>query len=640
MRRLIALGLLAVLVTAAPVRAQEQAPDLRIDDVDQRDFPTVVITVTVPQEMNGLDLKPENFFVSEDQRSVGLEVFQLPPAELQVALVLDTSGSMRGGPLTAAKDAVTGFIETMPPDVELALLGFGDSADLIVPFTTDRDDVSSGLARIAAGGETALYDGLIEAADSFGEAGDKRRTIVLLTDGGDTVSEADLDDALVSLIASGARLLIVELDSPEIDRTTLIRLEAATGGTLVPASDPEALEGIYAEAASDLINQYELTYESTAEGETDLVVAVRTADVVAQGSVVARFPVPPVTPVVEITTVAPTTTTEPPIEVAASPVEVNLPWFATTAGLMVGAASVFLAATLVLLLLVPSRRRAIEALAGIAGLAPRRGRLSELANRATLFAEDTLHRGRSEGPLRLRLDQAGLKIREGEFLLVVFAFVLVGVAGGFLFGNVIWAAAIGGLIVGGAWAVIAWLGNRRAAAFRMQLPDSLQLISGSLRAGFGLNQAITAAASEQDAPSNEEFARAQLEVHLGRDIEDALRTMAVRVQSEDLPWVAEAIEIHREIGGDIADLLDQIAATVRERERVRGQIAVLSAEGKVSGIVLVALPFIIAGVTFSVAPDYLGELTGTTPGQIMLALGAGAMIIGIFWIRRIVRLEF
>lgn len=284
----------------------------------------------------------------------------------------------------------------------------------------------------------------------------------------------------------------------------------------------------------------------------------------------------------------------------------------------------------------------MEALAGIANRTPIRGsgRLSALANKATLFAEDTLKRGTADGFLRLKLDQAGLRIREGEFLVIVTAAVLVGVVGGLLFGNVIWAAALGGIIALGSWAFVNWLATRRATKFRLQLPDSLQLISGSLRAGFGLNQAITAVAGEQDAPASEEFSRAQLEVHLGRDVEETLRTMAVRTQSEDLPWVAEAIEIHHEIGGDVADLLDQIAGTVRERERVRGQIAVLSAEGKVSGIVLVAMPFVIAGVTFTVAPDYLGELTGSTVGQLMLAGGVAAMIIGIFWIRRIVRLEY
>ena len=320
-----------------------------------------------------------------------------------------------------------------------------------------------------------------------------------------------------------------------------------------------------------------------------------------------------------------------------------MPWIATTPGLVLGAASLFIAATLLILLLLPTKKSVLAgfgSLTGILGGDESSGRFSELTNKATLFAEDAIRRGKSESGLRLKLDQAGLQLREGEFLLLVFAAALVAVVGAFLFFGIIAALIAGAIVVLLAWSVLGSLGTRRANKFRGQLPDSLQLITGSLRAGFGLNQAITAVANEMPAPAGEEYARAQLEVHLGREVEDALRSMAVRVQSEDLPWVAEAIEIHREIGGDVANLLDQVANTVRERERVRGQINVLSAEGRISGVVLVALPFAIAGLTLVSSPDYLTELTQSTVGQVMLAFGAATMIIGIFWIRRIVRLEF
>lgn len=643
MKRALLLGLLAAVLVAAPVGAQESEDfELVIDNVDQSDFPTVVLTVTVPSEMNGLDLTPANFFVSEDGRGVGLSVNQLPVEELAVALLVDTSGSMNGAPMAEAKQAMAGFLDVMPADVEVGLVGFGNTSEILVDFTTNRDELQAGIAALDPGGETALYDGLITAAESLPRA--ERRTILLLTDGADTISEANLEDSLVALIGSGARLLIVELESPESDRTTLNRLEAATGGQLVAASEPDVLQGIYADVASNLINQYELTFDSFAEGATEIVVAVRTAESNAVGAATVSFPIlPPSTTTTSSTTLPPTTTTRAPFSINATPFDVDVPFFATTTGLAIGAAAVFAALALVLLLLLPQRRRASDALGAIAALSGRarpRGKLSELTSRATLFAEDTLTRGGNETGLRLKLDRAGLALREGEFALIVFSVVAVVGVGGFLFLGPLFA-------IGGAIAVILlsislvnYLAKRRSDKFRLQLPDTLQLISGSLRAGFGLNQALSAVASEQPAPTSEEFSRAQLEVHLGRDVEDALRNMAVRTQSEDMPWVAEAIEIHREIGGDVADLLDQIAATVRERERIRGQIQVLSAEGKVSGIVLVTLPFVIAGLTFSVAPDYLGELTSSTPGRIMLAAGIGAMIIGIFWIRRIVTLEF
>ena len=649
MKRFLAAGLLA-LVAAAPAQAQQtETLELQIDEVDQSDFPEVVVTVTVPTEMVSLDLAPENFFIGLDGRRVNVDTALLPPEELQIALLVDTSGSMNGAPINAARTAVQGFVEAMPSGVEMSLVGFGESVEVIVPFTTESDDILGGVSQLRAGGETALYDGLIEAVSGFGQEAGKRRTVVLLSDGGDTVSDADLESAIVAVIGSEARLIMVELESPESDRAALERLRTAAEGSLVSATDPEALAAIYAEAASDLTNQYELTFESTARGNTDLLVAIRTEELVAQGEVIARFPLP-ATPSTTVPgesgpgSTAPLEVTTPIIETAAVPVDVNVPWYASFNGLMVGAAAVFAALSLIFVLLAPTRRGAMAVMGNLAGLGDRaalgRGRFSELTNRATLFAEDRLTRGGRERKLRMQLDQAGLALREGEFFLLVLSAAIVAGVIGQLVGGVLVAAALALGAVIAAFAVVRWLGDRRANAFRLQLPDSLQLISGSLRAGFGLNQAITAVADEQDAPAGEEFARAQLEVHLGRDIEEALRTMAVRTQSEDLPWVAEAIEIHREIGGDIADLLDQIAVTVRERERIRGQIQVLSAEGRISGVVLVLLPFVIAGLTFSVAPEYLGTLTSSTPGRVMLAGGAAAMLIGIFWIRRIVRLEF
>jgi tight adherence protein B len=645
-KRIISLGLLAVLMTAGPARAQEgNGPELRIDEIDQSDFPNIALTVTVPVEMNGLDLSPSNFFVAQGEQPVPLEVEQLPAAELHVALAIDVSGSMAGD-IGLAKSAVIGFVDTMPPDVELALVSFGDAADLIVPSTADREPILSGIDGLEANDNTtALYDGLLEAVASFGPPDGSRRTIVLLGDGADSEQGADLDDALLELISSEADLLIVALETGETDLEALTELEARTGGTLVFASDSEALEAIYDEVASDLINQYKLNFEATAGGLTNLVVAVRTPDITAQGVTVARFPaLPDATEAPTTTAPASTTTAAPEIVVAPpTPVEIDIPWIATTPGLMLGAAALFLAATALILLLMPSKKSVLAGFESLTGLTDRvqsSGRFSELTNKATLFAEDAIRRGKSESGLRLKLDQAGLQLREGEFLLLVFAAVLVAVVGAFLFAGIIAAVIAAVIVVLLAWSILGSLGTHRANKFRAQLPDSLQLITGSLRAGFGLNQAVTAVANELPAPGGEEYARAQLEVHLGREVEDALRSMAVRVQSEDLPWVAEAIEIHREIGGDVADLLDQVASTVRERERVRGQINVLSAEGRISGVVLVALPFAIAGLTLVSSPDYLTELTQSTVGQVMLAFGAVTMIIGIFWIRRIVRLEF
>jgi len=366
---------------------------------------------------------------------------------------------------------------------------------------------------------------------------------------------------------------------------------------------------------------------------------VRRGDVAAVADAVVSFPPLPDAAVVDPT---PTAAPEPePIFVPAPPeATVRVPWIATSQGLIVGALAVFGALAATFILMVPTQQGGL-AFFGLVGRRPR-GALdfSGIAGRATMFAEQALTRSHRDRSLRMVLDRAGLRMRVGELAVLLLAIGLASTAVSQLFVGLPLAGLIGlgavFLVVG----VISAVGTRRAEKFRTQLPDTLGLISGSLRAGFGLNTAFGAVAEEQEEPTRSEFSRMQVEIQLGRTIEDSLRSAAGRVQSEDLPWVADAIEIHRETGGDVADLLDGIAATVRERERVRGQIKVLSAEGRISGLVLVLMPFVLAGVTYFAAPDYLAELTDSTVGRWMIFVASLDMAIGVAWILRIVRLKY
>jgi len=188
-----------------------------------------------------------------------------------------------------------------------------------------------------------------------------------------------------------------------------------------------------------------------------------------------------------------------------------------------------------------------------------------------------------------------------------------------------------------------WVGrkaSRRKAAFADQLPDTLNLLAGSLRAGFGLLQGIDVIAAEAPSPSAEEFQRVKVEVHLGRDLDEALRAMAKRVGSEDFEWVAEGIMIHREVGGDISEIIDSVTATIRSRNQIRRRIHALSAEGRISAIILVILPLALAAFITVVNPSYVGELTASPVGRMLIGLGSLGMVAGIVWIRRIIRLEF
>jgi tight adherence protein B len=131
-----------------------------------------------------------------------------------------------------------------------------------------------------------------------------------------------------------------------------------------------------------------------------------------------------------------------------------------------------------------------------------------------------------------------------------------------------------------------------------------------------------------------------MEVRLGRDVGDTLRALGERVESEDFDFVVQAIDIHREVGGDLAEVLTNVAGTIRDRNRVRLQIKTLTAEGRISAGILLALPIVMFFLVQLINPTYLQELTGSSVGRVMLGIGIALMVIGGVWMRRLIRLVF
>jgi len=160
-----------------------------------------------------------------------------------------------------------------------------------------------------------------------------------------------------------------------------------------------------------------------------------------------------------------------------------------------------------------------------------------------------------------------------------------------------------------------------------------------MRAGHSFLQALDNAAKEIDEPAASEFAQVLAEIRLGRDIDDALDALVDRVGSTDLEWAVTAIKIQRQVGGNLAEVLETVAKTIRERETLRRQVKVLSAEGRYSMVVLFCLPVGIAVYLMLVNPNYLRILVNTKPGVIILSSAAALMVIGFVWMRRIVRLD-
>ena len=242
--------------------------------------------------------------------------------------------------------------------------------------------------------------------------------------------------------------------------------------------------------------------------------------------------------------------------------------------------------------------------------------------------------------LDAQLEAAGISLRSGEFVVAtVGAGLLAAVLAAAMLQNVLLAAVIG--LVGALvpTVVLRTALSRRADKMREQLPDVLTIMASSLRAGHSFLQALDTTAREIAAPANVEFQRLVAEIRLGRPAEDALEALADRVGSPDFRWAVLAVNIQREVGGNLAEILDNVSDTLRERAQMRRQVRVLTAEGRLSAWVLAILPFAIALYMFAVNPKYISLLFTKQIGLFMLGVGGVLMFLGILWMRKIVDID-
>ena len=201
--------------------------------------------------------------------------------------------------------------------------------------------------------------------------------------------------------------------------------------------------------------------------------------------------------------------------------------------------------------------------------------------------------------------------------------------------------AIFALVIAGAGPplVLRFLAKRRLKRFGNQLPDALTTLAGSLRAGRSVGQAMEALSREADDPMGRELRKVVAEVRLGRTLHDTLADAADRVGSDDFRWAVLAMQIQSEVGGNLAELLDQVAATMRERTRMRGEVKALTAEGRASALMLVVMVPALGGVMAMMNPSYMAPLFTTSGGHIMLGISAVMIGGGYFWMSRMVKID-
>lgn len=624
-----------------------QAPSAQIDDV--RVSPGQArISLTTSDMPNEVSLSDADVRVtlndspvpaevtSQDRDSTGADQ-DAPPRSAM--LLLDTSGSMAGTNLTAARTAALRYLDSVSDDVLVGLITFADQPALVVRPTADREPLRGGLDGLRADGETALHDAVALGVSTLDEvSGAAQRRLVVLSDGIDTVSESSLDTAGGLLGTHDVAVDVVAFQYKNKDISAVRALAAAGNGRVLTANDA---------------GQLSAAFQSIARRFTERAVVTATIpDAYAGESVLLR---------VRVDSEAGAFGASKDVNLAglAAP-SADEPWYAAllpetqewTWQLWAVIGVSFATLLLVGLVLLTGVGRTRDTGARIARAISQYGadrapgaqetrEENPFARSAVGLTEQMLRSGGWEAGLAERLDLAGIRMKPAEWTLLRVCAGVVLIALVTLLGMPFLVSIVLGALVTWAvtWAVVRIRISRRRAAFADQLPDVLQLIAGSLKSGFSLAQALDTVVRDNTQPAAGEISRALAETRIGSALEPALERVAARMASEDLRWIVMAIRIQREVGGNLAEVLLTTVTTMRERAQVRRQVRALSAEGRLSAYILIALPIAIGTFFVVTKPEYMAPLYTTAVGWLMLASSVLLMAVGAFWMSRLVKVE-
>jgi tight adherence protein B len=320
--------------------------------------------------------------------------------------------------------------------------------------------------------------------------------------------------------------------------------------------------------------------------------------------------------------------------------------FSPTMVLLIGGGFAFLLLILGIVVSITSERSMVEERLGRYVETQQQEILSE--KRRSTPLTDWLNRRVERSTLGDRISQelsrADLKLRPGEFIALVVITIIVMAGVGYVIGQYSVVTAIIGAIIGGFLPrfYVKRQQNKRLIRFNEQLSDMLNLMVNGLRAGYSTMQAMEAVSKELPSPISDEFHRVVQEMQLGITMEKALDNLLKRIPSDDLDLVITAINVQREVGGNLAEILDTISFTIRERVRIKGEIRVLTTQVMYSGKFLSLLPLILIGVLYLLNRDYI--MTFFKPESVpcgYIALGVAAILIisGYFTMTKLADIE-
>ena len=627
MRRLALLAALVGAVLLPSVAAGSRGhSSLQLTEAGGAKFPNRAFVLSLSRNRA---LGADQVQVSENGSGVaGLTVTPASTAggtRFGTVVLIDASESMAGPPIRAAMAAARAFESHRNPNAWIAVIAFNPRVNVLLPFTRSASKIDAALSTnpaVAYG--THMFDALARAESLLKADRIESGSIVLLSDGQELGSTTTESAVTAAALNAHIKLFTVGFQDRFFNGSTLSSLAAATGAEYTLAKSPDALVRVFDSIGARLASEYLLRYQSLAGPKRAVKVTVR---IPGSGTARSEYETPAI-----------------PINVA-KPYQPSVAsrlwgsWYVIVAIALLGALVV---ALLVIALLqprrsgLPARMAEFVSVPGLRSRAPRAGGAAEMTG-------DTAHEDDRSGPLA-RLDAvleiAQIKMSAGQLVMLTIA----GTVLAFLFIDLVsgtaWWALLAFLVPFAVrWWVLDWMLARRRKAFAEQLPDTLQIVSGALRAGQSFAGSLAVVVDSSSEPMRSEMQRVVAAEQLGVPLDIAMAVVVKRMDSRDLEQVALVAELQRQAGGNAAEVIDRVAETVRERFELRRLISNLTAQGRMSRWIVSGLPVALVAVISLINPHYLHPLTSHLAGKVLLVFAAILVVTGSLVIKRIVDIK-
>lgn len=621
-RTTVAAVVAALMLCLAGPAAAATVQETQLAPLGGATFPKRAFVLTVPEKAA---LTADDVSMRENGVPVGdLRVTPgsvLGQRDFGAVLVIDASSSMHGRAIEGAMRAARSFARRRDPLQPIGVVTFNDTTKVVLPPTTDGEAIKKALATAPElSRETHVYDATAEAMSLLNQANIKAGTVIVLSDGADTGSTATLKSVSDAARKSSVRVFSVGLRTRAYSAATLTALAEATKGSFDEAGSARQLDAIYKTLGSTLSNQYVLTYRSTSKVGQEVRVAVR-----ARGQ----------------SGIALTSYTVPPLSVAGEKEPGDGFFGTTTSALLLSLLCAVLLGGSVLILTAP-RRSVRSRVAQYVDAPTDDERVWSRALVSTVFGEQS--RARRTNRQRLaqvaeELELASIQMTpEALFFWITAGSILVGAFFAVLFGSGSGAVLGMAVPVGAAIAIRSRVGRQRRE-FADQLPENLQVLASAMRAGHTFSGALATVVDETPEPSRRELRRVLTDEQIGVPLHEALLASALRMQSPDLERLALVTSLQQTTGGNTAEVMDSLHEGIRERLDVERLVRTLTAQGRITQLVVTALPPGILLILTALDPDYVKKLYTEPIGIAALIIAAAGVAAGSLMIKRIVDIK-